>query len=149
MTVDKDDPRGLSHRCTCPHPFPPEWEYCKKYGLNNQDELKAHWSCLKSAESGEVFDVTPISSRTRHVPSNRPQTSQASQWRSCKRGQSANTRQSDAKVNIPINDDGNLSKKVLRKFEAHSDVSVHSIVSEGPESSSTPVRPLGVILNDW
>ncbi len=93
--------------------------------------------------------MTPISSRTRHVPSNRCQTSQASQWKSHKRGKNVDTRQSDAKVNIPINDDGDLAKKVLRKSHAHSDISVHSSVSEGPESSSIPVCLLGGTLNDW
>ncbi len=34
LNVDRDDPRGLSHRSACPHPFTPKWEYCKKYGLN-------------------------------------------------------------------------------------------------------------------
>ncbi len=78
--MDRDDQRGLSHRSDCPRPFTPEWEYCKKYGLNNLAELKTHQICLKNAESGEVFDVTP-SSKTRQAPSNRPQTSQASQQR--------------------------------------------------------------------
>ncbi len=52
LNVDRDDPRGLSHRSTSPHPFTPEWEYCKKYGLNNLTELKAHQARLKTAESG-------------------------------------------------------------------------------------------------
>ncbi len=138
LNVDRDDPRGLSYKSTCPHPFTPLWEYCKKYRLKYLTELKAYQSGLKSAESGELFDVTPISSRTRHVPNNRPQTSQASQRKSHKRGKSADTRQSDAKVKIPKDDASDLAKKVLRTSEAQSDVSVHSTVC-----------PLGGLLNEW
>ncbi len=111
--MDRDDPRGLSHRSACHRPFTLEWEYYKKYGLNNLAELKAHQIRLKTAESGEVLDVAP-SSKTRQAPTNRPQTSQASQRRSRKRGKSADTRSSDANVSIPSNNEINLAKKVLR-----------------------------------
>ncbi len=50
MNVDRDGRRGLSHKSSCLQPFTPEWEYCKKYGLNNLAELKAHLAHLKTAE---------------------------------------------------------------------------------------------------
>ncbi len=94
--------------------------------------------------------MTYFTSRTRHAPSNRPQSSQASQRRSCKRGKSADTHTSDANVNIPSNDDSNLAKKVLKGSQDNSDVFVHSTeMSEGPESISAPVRPIGGTLNEW
>ncbi len=30
LNVDRDDPRGLSHKSAYPHLFTPEWEYCMK-----------------------------------------------------------------------------------------------------------------------
>ncbi len=39
LNVDRDDPRGLSHRSACPRPFTPDWDYCKKHGLNNLAEM--------------------------------------------------------------------------------------------------------------
>ncbi len=53
-------------------------------------------------------------------------------------------------MNIPGNDESNLAKKVLRRSQDHSDVSVYSTeTSEGPESISTLVRPIGGTLNEW
>ncbi len=68
LNVDSEDSRGLSHKSACLRPFTPDWEYCKTYSLKN---LTEHQLRLKSAESGKVFDVTPISSRNRQIPSNK------------------------------------------------------------------------------
>ncbi len=141
--MDRDDLRGLSHRSACPRPFTSDWEYCQRHGLNNLAEMKAYQSC--SAQ--QTFNVKPISSRTRQPPP-RAQTSQPPQGRACKRGQNADTHTNVANVNIPGNDDGNLAKKILRRSHSHSDVSLQSInLSEGPESSSAPVSPVGGTLN--
>ncbi len=83
-------------------------------------------------------------SKTRQAPTNRPQNSQASQWRSRNRSKSAETRSSDAYVNIPSNDEINLAKKVLKISQDHLDVSVYSTeMVEGPESISALFHPLG------
>ncbi len=76
LNVDKNDPRGLSDRSTCPCPFTPDWDYCKKHGLNNLAEMKSH----KSLSVQPASYVTHISSRTRQAPP-RAQTSQFSQGR--------------------------------------------------------------------
>ncbi len=118
IRLNVDNHKGLSHRSACSRPFTFVWEYCKKYGINILAELKAHQIRLKTAKSGKVFDVTP-SSKTREASTNRPETSQASQRRSHKRGKSADTRSSDTNVNIPNNDENNLAKKVLRRSQYH------------------------------
>ncbi len=121
----------------------------KKYGLNKLAELNAHQICLKIAESREVFDVTP-SSKARQPPTNRPQTSQTCQWRSLKRGQSADYRSSNVNVNISSNDENILATKVLRRSQDNSDISVHSIETvEGPGSISAFVRPFVGTLKEW
>ncbi len=70
LKVDKDDPRGLSHRSSCPCSFTSDWEYCHRHGLNNLAEMKA-----QSYPVQPTSNVTPISSRTRQAPP-RAQTSQ-------------------------------------------------------------------------
>ncbi len=64
FNVDRDDPRGLSHRNACPRPFTPHWDYCKKHGFNNLAEMNSQNSLSVQPASF----VTPISSRTRQAP---------------------------------------------------------------------------------
>ncbi len=102
---------------------------------------------LKGAECGEIFHETPLSTRTRQIHSNR--TGQTSKWKSCRRGKSADTQQSGAQVDTHADDDSDLAKKVLIQSHDQSDVTVPSTLSEGVESGSTLVRPVGGTLNDW
>ncbi len=54
LNVDRDDPGGLSHKSVCPHPFTPEWEYCKKYKLENLAQLREYQLAVRNLEEDQI-----------------------------------------------------------------------------------------------